>query len=144
MPGLLDIASAPSRVVVRGTQIDVFGVSAEGIAYLLTNFPEIKAMFSGKEISLDPKTLATRFPKALAAIIASGTGQTGSSKAEAVAASLAVDEQAELLTKILELTFPRGVGPFVEAIQRLAGTVGAVSDVGSKEQDSTSPSPSKS
>lgn len=144
MPGLLDIAAAPSRVVVRGTEIDVFGVSAEGIAYLLANFPEIKAMFSGKDISLDAKTLSTRFPKALAAIIAAGTGRVGDAKAEAVAASLAVDEQAELLSKILELTFPRGIGPFVEAIQRLAGTVGAVSDAGTKELPSTSPSPSKS
>lgn len=143
MPGLLDIASAPARVEVRGTQVDVFGVSAEGVAYLLANFPEIKALFSGKEVSFDTQTLATKAPKALAAIIAAGTGQVGNPQAEAVAASLGVDEQAELLAKILELTFPRGIGPFAEAVSRLAATVNGSSDAGTKAAASTSPSPSK-
>jgi hypothetical protein len=143
MPGLLDIAAAPARVTVRGTEVDVFGVSAEGIAYLMAHFPEIRAMFSGKEIDLDPATLAVKAPKALAAIIAAGTGQVGNADAEAVAASLGVDEQAELLAKILELTFPRGLGPFAAAIQRLAGTINGASDAGMKAQASTSPSPSK-
>lgn len=143
MPGLLDIASAPARVEVRGTQIDVFGVSAEGIAYLMSNFPEIKAMVSGKEVNLDAATLATKAPRALAAIIAAGTGQVGNAQAEAVAASLAVDEQAELLARILELTFPRGLGPFAEAIQRLAATVAGSSDAGMKATATTSQSRSK-
>lgn len=143
MPGLLDIAAAPSRVAVRGTQIDVFGVSAEGIAYLLANFPEVKALMSGKELSFDAQMLATKAPKAIAAIIACGTGQVGNAQAEAVAASLSVDEQAELLSTIFAMTFPRGVGPFAEAIQRLAGTIGAGSDAGSKAPASTSPQPSK-
>lgn len=143
MPGLLDIAAAPARVMVRGTQVDVFGVSAEGIAYLMAGFPEIKAMLSGKELSLDAETLATKAPKALAAIIAAGTGQVGNAEAEAVAASLGVDEQAELLAKIFELTFPRGLGPFAQAIQRLAGTVNGASDAGTKAQGSNSPPLSK-
>lgn len=143
MPGLLDIAGAPSRVSVRGTEIDVFGVSAEGIAYLMANFPEIKSMFAGKEVSLDAQTLATKAPRALAAIIAAGTGQVGNAQAEAVAASLAVDEQAELLAKIVELTFPRGLGPFVEAIQRLAATAGGNSADGMKALASTLQQPSK-
>lgn len=143
MPGLLDIAAAPARVVVRNTEVDVFGVSAEGIAYLMSNFPEIKDMIAGKEVSLDPETLMAKAPRALAAIIAAGTGQAGNAQAEAVAASLSVDEQAELLSKILELTFPRGIGPFAQAIQRLAGTIGAGSDAGTKAQASTSPRQSK-
>jgi hypothetical protein len=143
MPGLLDIAAAPSRVVVRGTEIDVFGVSAEGIAYLISNFPEIKSLLTGKEIALDVNALATTAPKALAAIIAAGTGNVGNRDAEAVAASLSVDEQAEILARIVELTFPRGIGPFAEAIQRLAEKVGAGSGAGTKAQDSTSPRQSK-
>lgn len=143
MPGLLDIASAPSRVEVRGTQVDVFGVSAKGIAYLMANFPEIKALFSGKEISLDAETIITKAPTALAAIIACGTGNVGSQEAEEIAASLSADEQAELLAKILELTFPRGLGPFVQAVERLAATVGGGAGAISKAQGSTSPSPLK-
>lgn len=143
MPGLLDIASAPARVEVRGVKVDVFGVSAEGVAYLLTNFPEIKALFAGKEVSFDTATLATKAPRAIAAIIAAGTGNAGNADAEAIAASLAVDEQAELLAKIIELTFPRGLGPFVEAVSRLAATASESSDAITKGPATISPSPSK-
>ena len=145
MPGLMDIASTPARVEVRGTMVDVFGVSAEGVAYLLSNFPEIKALFSGKDVSFDTETIVTKAPKALAAIIAAGTGQPGNPEAEAVAASLGVDEQAELLAKIVELTFPRGIGPFAEAVNRLAAaaTGGASSDAITKAAASTLRSPSK-
>jgi hypothetical protein len=138
MAGLLDIASAPARVEVRGTQVEVYGISAAGLAYLM-RFDEIKAMLSGKEVSLDLETLSKTGPKALAAIIACGTGQVGNAKAEAVAASLTVDEQAGLLAEILAQTFPRGLGPFAADIQRLAGTVGSVSEGGTRDLDTTSP-----
>lgn len=138
MAGLLDIAAAPASVEVRGINVEVFGISAKGLAYLM-RFPEIKAMLSGKEISLDAETLATRAPEALAAILACGTGQVGNPKAEAAAASLTIDEQAVLLTEILSLTFPRGLAPFAADIQRLAATVGAGSEDGTRALDTTSP-----
>lgn len=131
MAGLLDIARASATVEVRGKSVEVFGISAEGLAYLM-RFPEIKAMLSGKEVSLDFETLSRTGPKALAAIIACGTGAVGNQKAEAVAASLTVDEQAGLLAEILTQTFPRGLGPFAADIQRLAGAVGGVSEDGSR------------
>ncbi|MFZ1059284.1 MAG: hypothetical protein WAP47_08830 [Candidatus Rokuibacteriota bacterium] len=137
MAGLLDIAAAPASVEIRGTTVEVFGISAAGLAYLM-KFPEIKAMLSGKEVSLDAEVLATKAPQALAAILACGTGQVGNLKAEAVAASLTVDEQAILLAEILALTFPRGLGPFAADIQRLAATVGGVSEDGSRALASTS------
>ena len=137
MAGLLDIASAPAGVEVRGTLVEVYGISAAGLAYLM-KFPEIKAMLSGKEFALDVDTLATKAPQALAAILACGTGQVGNAKAEAVAASLALDEQAALLAKILELTFPRGLAPFAVDIQRLAGAVGGMSEGGTRALDTTS------
>lgn len=131
MAGLLDIATASARVEVRGTPVEVYGISAAGLAYLM-RFPEIKAMLSGKEIALDIEALSKTGPKALAAIIACGTGAVGDPKAEAVAASLTVDEQAGLLAEIIAQTFPRGLGPFAADIQRLAGAVEGVSDAGGK------------
>ncbi len=38
--------------------------------------------------------------------------------AEQAADRLSVDEQADLLVAILELTMPRGLGPFVEKLSR--------------------------
>lgn len=142
MAGLLDIATSTVTVDLRGKQVEVFGISAKGLAYLM-RFPEIKAMLSGREISLDAETLATRAPDALAAILACGTGEVGNPKAEAAAASLTIDEQAVLLTEILALTFPRGLGPFAADIQRLAATVGAGSEDGTRVLDTTSPQQSK-
>lgn len=138
MAGLLDIATATVTVAVRGKPVEVFGISAEGLAYLM-RFPEIKALLSGKEVSLDIEALSKTGPKALAAIIACGTGAVGNAKAEAVAASLTVDEQAALLAEILTQTFPRGLGPFAADIQRLAGAVGGTSEGGTRALDTTSP-----
>lgn len=137
MAGLLDISPVAAQVEIRGKQVEVFGISAAGLAYLM-RFEEIKALLSGKEVALDIEALSKTGPKALAAIIACGTGQVGNAKAEAVAASLTVDEQAGLLAEILTQTFPRGLGPFAADIQRLAGAVGGMSADGTKAQASTS------
>jgi hypothetical protein len=55
----------------------------------------------------------------VAAIIAAGTGAPGDEAAEWAADRLSVDEQADLLVAIIELTMPRGLGPFVEKLSRL-------------------------
>ena len=49
MTTLLDIAELKERVTVRGQQIDVAGISAEGIAALLYEFPELRAMMTAAE-----------------------------------------------------------------------------------------------
>lgn len=117
MPGLLDIAPAVETVEIRGTKVEVYGVSVKGIAYLLQRFPELRAMLSGREVSAD--RLIEIGGDAVAAIIAAGTGYPGNEQAEAVAGSLSLDEQADLLAAIVKLTMPGGVGPFVEKLSAL-------------------------
>lgn len=117
MPGLLDIAPAVETVEIRGTKVEVYGVSVKGIAYLLQRFPELRAMLSGREVNAD--RLIEIGGDAVAAIIAAGTGYPGNEQAEAVAGSLSLDEQADLLAAIVKLTMPGGVGPFVEKLSAL-------------------------
>lgn len=136
MPGLKDIAATPVLVEVRGTSIPVYGISAAGFAYLM-RFDEIRALMSGKELALDVESLAKAGPKALAAILACGTGDVCDPEAETAAASLTIDEQAGLLAEILALTFPRGLGPFAADIQRLAGAVEGMSGAGTKAPATT-------
>ena len=62
---------------------------------------------------------------AVAAIIAAGCGYPADDKAESVAARLSLDAQADLLAVILRLTLPKGVGPFVEKLTALGGTLHA-------------------
>jgi len=113
MAGLLDIAPLSSKVSIRGTAVDVCGVSAKGIAQLILRFPELREMMVGREVSVD--RLLGIGGDAVAAIIAAGCGDF-SAEAEAAAAALSIDEQADLLGAILKLTMPGGLAPLVEKL----------------------------
>lgn len=140
MVSLLDIANAPRTVNVRGVDVPVFGISAVGLALLMQRFPEIRALFAGREINLDANAIFEIVPRAVHAIIAAGCGCAGNGDAEKVAAGLALYDQMELLTTILDMTMPSGLSPLVASLERLTAGLG-VQGVGSKEADLKSPQP---
>ena len=72
MVGLVDIAPATERVTVRGQEVEVFGVSAAGVAQLLARFPDLRKLFSGREVGADE--IMDVGGDLVAAIIAAGTG----------------------------------------------------------------------
>lgn len=117
MVGLLDIAPAVETVTVRGTPLPVYGVSAAGVAYLLGKFPELRKLLTG--YSMDQDKLLSLAPEVIAAVIASGCGVPGDKDAEAIAATLSVNEQYDLVAAIWRLTMPDGVGPFVQKLAAL-------------------------
>ena len=125
MPSLLDIADLGETVTVRGTPVLVTGVSAHGFAVLLQRFPVLREALAGREVAAE--RLMEIGPEAVAAIIAAGTGSPGNAQAEAVAASLPVGDQIDLIEATLRMTLPRGVGPLVERVAALASVVGAAS-----------------
>ena len=137
MVGLVDIAPITSSVTIRGQDITITGVSARGIALLLARFPELRAVMTGREVALDE--LLKLGGDVIAATIASGTGTPGDTQAEAAADSLTLEEQADLLAAIVELTMPRGFGPLVERLSLLGLLAGGASAM----QATTSPQPSK-
>ena len=138
MVGLVDIAPVTSMVSIRGQDITITGVSARGIAFLLARFPELRAVMTGREVALDD--LLKLGGDVIAAIIAAGTGVPGDAQAEAAADNLTLEEQADLLGAIVELTMPRGLGPLVEKLSRLGLLAGGGA---SAMQAATSPQPSK-
>ena len=138
MVGLVDIAPVTSTVSIRGQDITITGVSARGIALLLARFPELRAVMTGREVALDD--LLKLGGDVIAAIIAAGTGVPGDAQAEAAADNLTLEEQADLLGAIVELTMPRGLGPLVEKLSRLGLLAGGGA---SAMQAATSPLPSK-
>jgi hypothetical protein len=138
MVGLVDIAPVTSTVSIRGQDIIITGVSARGVALLLARFPELRAVMTGREVALDD--LLKLGGDVIAAIIASGTGAPGDARAEAAADNLTLEEQADLLGAIVELTMPRGLGPLVEKLSRLGLLAGGGA---SAMQAATSPQPSK-
>ncbi|MFL9499231.1 hypothetical protein ACJMQP_04155 [Rhodopseudomonas palustris] len=95
------------------------GVSARGVAYILSRFPEVRQMLTGQKVELNLDTLFERAPDAVAAIIAAGTGSPGDLSAEMVADQLPAAAQLELLLAIREVSMPKGIGPFVEAFEAL-------------------------
>ena len=138
MVGLVDIAPVTSTILVRGQDITITGVSARGIALLLARFPELRAVITGREVAMDD--LLKLGGDVIAAIIAAGTGVPGDAQAEAAADNLTLEEQADLLGAIVELTMPRGLGPLVERLSRLGLLAGGGA---SAMQAATSPQPSK-
>lgn len=118
MPGLKDIAPSFTAVEVKGVRIPVTGISALGIAYLFNRFPVVRELIGGKDVDLSVEALASLAPDAVAAIIAVGTGCVDDPQAEAVAASLGVEHQMDLLEAIMGETMPGGIGPFVDRLSK--------------------------
>lgn len=125
MSSLLDIAPSARQITIREKTITVKGISAQGVVYLLNRFPIVRQIMTGHKIEdLSVETFMVIAPDAVNAAIACGFGFVGTDleeqeKAEEIAASFSIDEQVHALTEIMEVTLPRGVGPFVEMIRAL-------------------------
>ena len=123
MVGLIDIAPHVEIVDAQGTPVAVHGISAKGVAHLLGRLPELRKLISRQEV--EASQLMAMGGDAVAAIIAAGCGYPGDEKAETVAGMLAIDAQADLLSAIIRLTLPAGLGPFVEKLTALGGILDA-------------------
>jgi hypothetical protein len=121
MPGLLDIAPVHETIEIRGQPVTVSGITLKGVASLLSRFPDLGALFGGQQLASDK--LAELGSDIIAALIAAGCGAPEDPDVEAVAVSLSLGEQVELLNAVIRVTMPRGVGPFVEQIKSLGNLV---------------------
>lgn len=128
MPELLDIAPSGDTVKVWGQDMDVPGLSSKGLVYLWRKFPQLQELFNqGK--ATDPMSLVEVAPEAVAAIIAAGAGAPGCPKTEELAAKMPLDTQLEVLTKIVKVSMPQGLGPFVEKLMGLISGLGDPEDL---------------
>ena len=48
MVGLVDIAPALEIVDIQGMPVNVHGISAKGLAFLLSRYPELRMLMSGQ------------------------------------------------------------------------------------------------
>lgn len=127
MVALTDIA--PQSQECHG--VTVTGISSKGMAYLFGAFPELAKLSIGQGIK--PAEIFKMAPKAIPAIIAAGCGSIANEAAEEIAGSLPIETQLDLLEMIGRLTFPSGLGPFVERIlalsKHVSGEVSKVQDM---------------
>jgi len=121
---LVDIVNAPQEVEIQGHKLKVRGISGEGVAYLLVDFPELRLAMINKGEDLTPETLLRIAPKAVASIIAAGIGQQGDKATIDAARILPLGDQIALLGPIVKQTFPRGIRSFLEALEEFSREVG--------------------
>lgn len=119
MVGLLDISPVTKEVPIDGdVSVEVQGLTLAGLAAILHTSKDLRDMFQGKA-DFSVESIFNAGPDLVARFIAAGVGQAENKAYVDRAKSLGVGMQTDLLVGIMDLTFPKGVGPFVEALTRL-------------------------
>jgi hypothetical protein len=120
MADLLDIApsTASEAVWIDSVRVTVRGISVDAIASIIARFPELKSLINGGDIV--PR-LIEGCGAAVGPIIAAGCGHLADEKYEQHAAKLLPEHQMKFLKAIFGLTFPNGIGSFVEELTGLVG-----------------------
>lgn len=123
MVSLTDIGPSKGKVEVRGQFVDVNGLTVEHIIGIITAFPEVRKILAEREADL--QTLVAQAPLAVAMMIAAGTGHPEDKEHIEIASGLGVGEQYELMAKIFELTFPKGMQSFLDGVRAAMDSAGA-------------------
>ena len=125
MVSLIDIVPQTRTVQIAAGEIELRGLALRHIADLLVRFPELRKLFVESAPAVDVDTLLVGAPDAVGAIIAHAAGQPDA--ADTIADALSLDDVADCLIAIRDLTMPNGPGPFMERIARLVGGGGGQS-----------------
>jgi hypothetical protein len=119
MADLLDIAPSAAVAVVEidGKPITVRGLSLNAIASIIARFPELRLLINGDlDDDLIPR-LILGCGASVGPIIAAGCGHLADEGYERL--NLLPLHQVKLLKVILGLSFPNGIGSFVEELTDL-------------------------
>ena len=121
MADLLDIApsAAVHAVRIAGERIVVRGLNANDVAFIVSRFPDIHKWFIGGMSGHIGQRLIEQVGASVGPVIAAGCGHLGDEKYERAALMLTLEDQATLFEPIWRLTFPNGIGSFVEKMTRL-------------------------
>jgi hypothetical protein len=142
MADLLDIApsTAVDIVKVDGLRIKVRSVSVDAIASIISRFPALKSLASGDGGDIVSRLVAG-CGAAVGPIIAAGCGHPDEEEYEQRAASLLPEQQIKFIRAIFGLTFPNGIGSFVEELSGLiSGASGGAKTIKVRLKKSPSPS----
>jgi hypothetical protein len=123
MADLLDIAPSTAVDVVKidGHRVKVRGISVDALASIVARFPGLKSLASGDVGGDIVLRLIEACGAAAGPIIAAGCGHLGDAKYEQIGANLLPEHQLKFLRAIFGLTFPNGIGSFVQELTSLLG-----------------------
>ncbi|WP_409188451.1 hypothetical protein [Bradyrhizobium sp. RDM4] len=117
MTDIVNFVPLSGSVTVRGTTFKVRGLEFEELGQLIYRFPQVLEAWKGGKLNMPSLVSA---PALIAAAIACAIDKAGDAPAEKSFANLALGERAAFLSKILELTAPDGIGPFVDLLRAAA------------------------
>lgn len=147
MADLLDIAPSTAVEVVKidGQRIKVRGISLDAIASIIARFPELKSLVKdGFGDDFVPR-LILGCGASVGPIIAAGCGHLADEAYEQRALDLLPQHQVKFLKAIFGLTFPNGIGSFVEELTGLlGGPVEGAKPIRMRSRNSRSVSPPSS
>jgi hypothetical protein len=148
MQTLLDIGDLTEEITVGKVKLTMRGLSAQDVFDFLVRFPALRLLFdktSAKEKkTLTAETMMQQAPQAIYEAIAMSTGlpknklKDGAAKVK----SLPVGDQTKLVSKFFDLTFPDGVGPFVETLRELTSRFENLKTASNGASAESSPRPS--
>lgn len=141
MTSLRDVGPLGEQVQVGATTLSVHGATPEAFFYLLDRFPAVRDMFDGGARNLDGRALMAAGPEAIAFVIAVTTTDRAAfptrdawlsevGEVARIAIALPAHHQMPLLNAAVRLTFPEGVGPFMQQVNATADTFTAISGKG--------------
>lgn len=139
MAGLPDL-SPSETVMVGGEPVPVCGVSLKVLMQLFKRFPELTQLFGGGK-ELDTARLIEMGDSVVSAIIAAGIGYPDDKKQESLAGKLPLEVQLDLIGAIIRVTMPGGVGPFVEKLGMVTGTLGVEQPISTSSKPVAAPLP---
>jgi hypothetical protein len=126
MVSLVDIVPQKRTVQLAAGELELRGLGLRQIADLFLTFPSLRNIFTEGAPALSPAEIIVCAPDAIGTIIALAAGQPeAAEKIVDVGGGLTPDEIGDCLEAIYELTFPRGVTPF---LIRLAPFLGLIAD----------------
>jgi len=124
MVSLVDIVPQTRTVQIAAGDIELRGIGLRQIADLLVRFPELRKLMVEGAPAVVVETLLADAPEAIGSIIAYAANQPEA--ADTIADALSLDDLADCLIAILDLTMPSGTAPFMDRIARLvSGASGA-------------------
>jgi hypothetical protein len=110
-------------VKIDGNRYTVRGVSVDAIASIVARFPDLKMLATGEAGDIIQRLIAG-CGAAVGPIIAAGFGHLGDEKYEQHAARMLPEYQVKFIKAIFGLTFPNGIGSFVQELTSLIGGAG--------------------
>lgn len=122
MVGLVDIAPLSDTVTLRGTPVELRGVPLVVITDIVVHSEELRMVLAQRALSEDlVMSLVQQVPVAVAQFIAAGVGKPGDDATiDFALRNLVAGESAEIVQKLITLTFPQGLKSFMAGLSALA------------------------